>query len=83
MRQRLVFQSHYRKKLMAHNTNFTAADAAICGAILSFAVVLTAVYGGIVDIFHGHWAWFLIDLMSGGIVAVIRGVGYFFGWIVY
>lgn len=68
---------------MAHNTNFTAADAAICGFIVMAAVVLMALYGGIVDIFHNHWAWFVIDLFTCGIVAFIRGVGYAFGWIVY
>ena len=46
-------------------------------------VIGFGLYGSILDVFHGHWAWFIIDLLTSGGVAVIRGVGYAFGWIAY
>lgn len=68
---------------MAHNTNFTASDAAICGVAFMVALFVTAAYGILTDIFRNHWMWFLIDVSTCGIVAVLRGMGYFFGWIIY
>lgn len=56
---------------------------AVMLAALYLAIIATGLYGLVLDCFHSHWAFVALDLLSGGIVGVIRGVGYFFGWIAY
>lgn len=51
--------------------------------IFIFLVVAIGLYGFVVDIFHGHIAWAIFDVVTSGFVAVIRGVGYLFGFIGY
>ncbi|EDL8065283.1 hypothetical protein CTA21_24520 [Salmonella enterica] len=50
---------------------------------LTIAVFLLGVYGLLTDIFHGHWGWTLINVVTGGFTAVIRGFGFYFGYIGY
>lgn len=63
--------------------NSSAGQAETLAILLYGAVIITGLYGFVIDIFHGHWAFVALDLFTGGLVAVIRGVGYFFGWIGY
>lgn len=56
---------------------------AILGILMSIACVLLGIYGIGVDIFHGHWMWTLLDIISGGFIGVIRGFGHYFGYIPY
>lgn len=55
----------------------------IVAFILMVLVFLFGVYGLFLDVWHGHIGWFIIDLCTSGITAVIRGIGYWFGYIAY
>lgn len=55
----------------------------VAALVIFGLVILFGLYGFVLDIFHGHLGWAIADVFSSGIIAVIRGVGYFFGFISY
>lgn len=44
------------------------------------AAILFALYGIVLDYSQQKWGWLFFDVGSCGLLAFVRGVGYFFGY---
>ncbi|EAQ0500021.1 hypothetical protein CTP45_24640 [Salmonella enterica] len=56
---------------------------ALIGFVLSVSVLFFGAYGLLTDISHNHWGFTALDILSSGVIAVIRGGMFFFGLIAY
>ncbi|EMK1731221.1 hypothetical protein V8N76_004527 [Salmonella enterica] len=49
--------------------------------LVALVIFGAGLYGLVLDVFHSHWMWAILDLVTGGAIAVLRGIGFFFGFI--